>query len=93
MATMRLFSNHFFKNQIIISLILSLPMIQFLQDLYSLTQECLLTEGKTYTLKIKSDNGIYAEAICTVPLKGKIDLEIDTTRLDNYNQRPDYIIL
>lgn len=37
---------------------------------------------------MESDNGLYADALCTVPLKGKTDLEIDTSRIDNYNQRP-----
>jgi hypothetical protein len=42
-------------------------------------------EGKTYTLKVHSDNGFYAEASCTVPFKRNFALEIDTFRIMNYN--------
>ena len=38
-----------------------------------------IEEGKTYTLKIKTDKGFNAEASCTVPFRGNFDLEIDTT--------------
>ena len=38
-----------------------------------------IEEGKTYTLKIKTDKGINAEASCKVPFRGKFDLKIDTT--------------
>jgi hypothetical protein len=50
--------------------------------------EMPVAEGKTYTLKVKSDYGLYVEARCTVPLKGETELEIDTSRIENYNQRP-----
>lgn len=38
-----------------------------------------IEEGKTYTLKVKTDKGFNAEASCTVPFRGNFDLEIDTT--------------
>lgn len=38
-----------------------------------------IIEGKTYTLKVKSDKGFNAEASCTVPFRGNFNLEIDTT--------------
>jgi hypothetical protein len=38
-----------------------------------------IEEGKTYTLKIKTDKGFNAEASCTVPFRGKFDLDVDTT--------------
>lgn len=37
-----------------------------------------IEEGKTYTLKVKTDKGFNAEASCTVPFRGNFDLEIDT---------------
>lgn len=38
-----------------------------------------IEEGKTYSLKIRTDKGYNAEALCTVPFRGKLDLEVDTT--------------
>jgi hypothetical protein len=38
-----------------------------------------IQEGKTYTLKIITDKGFNAEASCTVPIRGKFDLDVDTT--------------
>jgi hypothetical protein len=38
-----------------------------------------IEEGKTYTLKIITDKGFNAEASCTVPFRGKFDLDVDTT--------------
>ena len=38
-----------------------------------------IQEGKTYTLKIITDKGFNAEASCTVPFRGKFDLDVDTT--------------
>jgi hypothetical protein len=38
-----------------------------------------IEEGKTYTLEITTDKGFNAEASCTVPIRGKFDLKIDTT--------------
>lgn len=38
-----------------------------------------IEEGKTYTLKVKSDFGLSAEASCTVPYRRNLNLEIDTT--------------
>lgn len=39
-----------------------------------------IVEGKTYTLKVRSDKGLFAEAYCTVPLNRSFALEIDTFR-------------
>lgn len=44
-----------------------------------------IEEGKTYTLKVNSDKGLYAEASCSVPFKRTFALEIDTFRIMNYN--------
>jgi hypothetical protein len=44
-------------------------------------------EGKTYTLKVRSDKGLSAEASCTVPYARNLSLEADTTRepkIDTY---------
>jgi hypothetical protein len=39
-----------------------------------------IEEGKTYTLKVRSDNGLYSQASCTVPYRRNFALEIDTFR-------------
>jgi hypothetical protein len=38
-----------------------------------------IVEGKTYTIKVKSDVKLLAEASCTVPFKNNLELEIDTS--------------
>ena len=45
-------------------------------------------EGKTYTLRIKSDFGLSAEASCTVPFRRNCNIEIDTT-MRQYYDTPD----
>ncbi|MCX6330699.1 MAG: DUF4249 domain-containing protein [Bacteroidia bacterium] len=52
-----------------------------------------IEEGKTYTLKVRNDKGLSAEASCTVPYARNFSLEADTTRdlktdsyLGNYYQ-------
>jgi hypothetical protein len=42
-----------------------------------------IEEGKSYTIKIKSDFGLSAEASCTVPFRRNFDLAIDTFRAVN----------
>jgi Domain of unknown function (DUF4249) len=37
-----------------------------------------IEEGKTYRLTVTSDNGLYAEATCTVPISRDFHLEADT---------------
>jgi hypothetical protein len=65
---------------------LSLDSAQFRNGFTS--SDYPIIEGKTYTLTVKTDIGLSAEASCTVPLKSKLSLEIDTSLTVNYN--PDY---
>jgi|ERR1035437_5002506 hypothetical protein len=43
-----------------------------------------IIEGKTYTINVKTDKGLAAEASCTVPLKRNLSLEVDTSLTVNY---------
>jgi hypothetical protein len=51
-----------------------------------------IEEGKTYTLKVKSDFGLSAEASCTVPFRRNFNIEIDTT-VQHYTDDTDTSIL
>lgn len=44
--------------------------------------------GKTYTLKISSSKGLYAEAKATVPWNRKILIKVDTAEQDMYEYMP-----
>jgi len=65
---------------------MSLDSAQFMNGFTS--SDYPIIEGKTYTITVKTDKGLAAEASCTVPLKRNLSLEIDTTLTVNYN--PDY---
>jgi hypothetical protein len=41
-------------------------------------KEMPIEEGKTYRLTVAADNGLKAEATCTVPIKRNLHLETDT---------------
>ena len=41
-------------------------------------EDMRIEDGKTYTLRIQSDKGLSAEAICTVPIRRKVEIEVDT---------------
>ena len=43
--------------------------------------EIPIEEGKTYTLKVKTESGLSAYASCTVPLKRNFALKIDTLKI------------
>ena len=47
-----------------------------------------VTPGKTYTLKISSTKGLYAEAKATVPQKREILIKVDTISQDVYEYMP-----
>jgi Domain of unknown function (DUF4249) len=49
------------------------------------SSELSMEEGKTYTLKVESDKGLFAEASCTVPYKKNLFPELDTVRITNTN--------
>jgi hypothetical protein len=40
--------------------------------------EMQIEDGNTYKLKVQSDKGLSAEAICTVPFRRNIEIEVDT---------------
>jgi hypothetical protein len=50
-------------------------------------KEMPIEEGKTYRLTVAADNGLKAEATCTVPIKRNLHLETDT--LHQYEEIPD----
>lgn len=45
-----------------------------------LREDMQIEDGKTYTLRVRSDKGLSAEASCTVPFRRKIKIEVDTFR-------------
>lgn len=65
---------------------MSLDSTQFIRGIKS--SDFPIIEGKTYTVIVTADKGLFAEATCTVPIKGKFNLEIDTTVTNTYY--PDY---
>lgn len=50
-----------------------------------------IEKGKTYTLKVKSDKGLFAEASCTVPYNRRVEIEVDTfSRTSNFPDMPNF---
>jgi hypothetical protein len=56
---------------------------------YFRPEDMLVEEGKTYILKVTAENGLYAEATCTIPISRELYPEADTVwELNQYSWMP-----
>jgi hypothetical protein len=56
------------------------------------SSELAVEGGKTYTLKVSSESGLYAESSCTIPYKKNLLTEVDTLRLHSqYDPKYSYL--